>query len=730
MFRIVPTENLSWSYLSKASPIALSKQDIAPKSAVPSIASAFLSTFGKVLCIAPKSDEWALSAPDNVRFLPPNISHDLIDHIRHEKPLAIIVADQIVNEEIIKAWRVACPSDKLVLVRRGTSLDKIDIEACKRNGIRVINTPGVNAPHVADYIVAKLVDKDGELPRGIRLLGCGDVGKEVVKKINHVDPKCGLTIFVRGNKTPADLGLSQYQEKLTIVSDWDAAFNGANAVIVSVSTNKETTARISKKHIDSLKENGRIVCVSKPDVLSDEALITLAQRKDLELVIDYGPATLDAFQSRLGKLGIPIDSWKKRPQLTTKAAVSEKCKRDLDYAVAVRLAIVAIDRFVSHKLSDSFKIPILPPPFHAPSAHVVGCGINGLFQALMLRLAGYQVCIHGGRDETDGASHKNINMRHLSATETTAKPVHNSHLFPANNDLMIRMNLGSIELFRKFLEDNPTFAQFAQEDLIRAYPASEGDPDKGINLQRELSKQEWPSGKKGNGFTELTPQAFKDIYKIPGIAKVIKVPGYDLEFRKFMDALFQALEKAGIKFNNKCLTPDELSKLGFSGHPVVTAMGVADQDVIPIVGWFVKLRSVDGEGEGIRGMKFQYELPVGVMNCRRDDEFILISGGQVPDGSTPEETEQIKLKVLEAVARHFPKSYGVAEKDGQLELTMCARPGVKDGLSRVQQTGPRQIRVSGTYAGGMTQSTLLAKLVQDKILRESRDFLPDVPEVD
>ncbi|WP_238340290.1 hypothetical protein [Pseudomonas sp. SWRI18] len=40
----------------------------------------------------------------------------------------------------------------LNLIRRGTSLDKVQLDLCKANGIRVVNTPGINAPHVAAYI--------------------------------------------------------------------------------------------------------------------------------------------------------------------------------------------------------------------------------------------------------------------------------------------------------------------------------------------------------------------------------------------------------------------------------------------------------------------------------------------------------------------------------------------------------------------------------------------------
>lgn len=699
--------------------LSLSEIHTGPKISVPSIASALLSTYGAVLHVAPRSEEWALSAPGNVRFdlQTGGDPHVLIDHIQRITPSAIVVSDQVIDAKHIKNWRTACPSEKLVLIRRGTSLDKIDLAACKQWNIHVSNTPGVNAPYVADYIVSQL-NKDTTLPRNVRLLGCGDVGKEVVRKITSQHPKCTMTVLTHGKKTHADLELSAQQKNVTLVVNWNAVFEDATAVVIALAVNQGTVAQISKQHIDSMQKNSRIVCVSKPDVFSDASLLALSQREDLEFTLDYGPATLVALKQRLERLGIPPGAWKRPPQLTTMAMASEACKIDLDYAVAVQLAMAALDRFVSRALGDSFAIPTSPVSDDAPVAHVIGCGINGLLQALLLRLAGYQVVVCGGREEADGPSHKHINMRHLSATETTARPVHNPHLFAFNNDLVIRINLGGMELFQRFLEDNPHFAQFIQEGLVRAFPEGMGDHDKDIGLQSLLSRQTWPGGKKGAGSTEFSAEEFAHSYKIPGVARAIKVPGYDLEFKKFIDALFLSLQQAGVRFEHRHLMQDEIAQLASSGSPVVTATGVADQSVMPIAGWFVRMTAAQGEAEGLRGLKLHYALPVGVLNCRRDGEFILVSGGQVPHGSTPEETAQVRAQFLEAVATHFPKSYRQAQEDSKLELISCERPGTKDGLSRVQQTGPRQIMVGATYAGGMTQGLLLARLGRDKVLQQ------------
>jgi hypothetical protein len=101
-------------------------------------------------------------------------------------------------------------------------------------------------------------------------------------------------------------------------------------------------------------------------------------------------------------------------------------------------------------------IPAQQADARAPRVSIIGRGINGLLQAVMFRLADYQVSVYGGHQQSDGASHKQVNMRHLSATETTAKPLDNAYLMPGNQYLAVECNRAGIELFEKFLADNPS----------------------------------------------------------------------------------------------------------------------------------------------------------------------------------------------------------------------------------------------------------------------------------
>jgi D-3-phosphoglycerate dehydrogenase len=93
----------------------------------------------------------------------------------------------------------ACPRLRLVSIW-GTGVDNVDLEACRRHGVYVTNTPGVNADAVAEHTIALMLavtrkipamDRDtraGQWPRGLLVqsrgktlgvIGLGEIGRRV-----------------------------------------------------------------------------------------------------------------------------------------------------------------------------------------------------------------------------------------------------------------------------------------------------------------------------------------------------------------------------------------------------------------------------------------------------------------------------------------------------------------------------------------------------------------------
>ncbi|NWD94915.1 amino acid dehydrogenase [Pseudomonas reactans] len=690
-------------------------------SSVPPVAASLITTIDSVLHIAPMSKGWKADAPRNVVFLPPALTKQaLLLQLGLLRPTTFIVGDQAIDADLIDQWRASHPFGELCLIRRGTSLDKIRLDLCESNGIQVFNTLGVNAPHVAAYLLRWLTLADGSIPHDVRVLGYGNVGKELVNLLLDRDPDVRIKVLVRQDRAQDTFGHASSDSRVSFVVDWSEVLAGASAVALCLSLNDESTHRIDSSLIQSLHTNARLVCVAKPDVLSDDALHALAAAEDIQLVVDYGPATLEAFRLRTQTLGCDVSTWYRPATLTTQASTSEACHCDLDYAVSVQLSLMAVRGLVRRKLTQSLAIPPRPAGAGAARVSIIGRGINGLLQAVMLRLANYQVTIYGGNQRGDGASHKPVNMRHLSATETSAKPLHNDYLLPANQHLAVECNRAGIELFEKLLADNPALARFARARIVRAYRDGALGVDAAIREQSDIENRPWPSGKLGCELKEITQRQFFERYGVPGIGRAIEVSGYDLEFVHLKDEIEALLLNTGVQFMPGHLNSSQITELSRQ-HFVVTAKGVEEFEVVSIIGWFFKLRAADHEGAGMRGLKLQYDLPIGVMNCRLDGDCILISGGQVPPDSTAEHKEQILAACLAAVSRHFPRSYRRAIESGDLQVIECARPGTSDGLSIVHWSAHHLIAAGGTYAGGTTQGLLWASLVQE-IIQANQDL--------
>lgn len=395
-------------------------------SSAPPVTASLIATTETILHIAPVSKRWKTDAPSNVVFLPPTLTKQaLLIQIALLRPSVIIVGDQVIDADVIGQWRVSHPFAELSLVRRGTSLDKVPLELCQSNDIRVINTPGVNAPHVAAYIAHWLTQADGSLPRDVCVLGYGNVGKELVKLLLDREPGVRIKVLSRNQPVP------DADSRVSFVVDWREALEGANAVALCLSLNDETTHCIDQALIQSLHPQARLVCVAKPDVFSDAALQALAAAQGIQLVVDYGPATLDAFGLRTQALGCCVSTWCNPATLTTQAATSEACQCDLDYAVAIQLSVMALHGLVRRKLAHSLTIPAQPVDAGAARVSVIGRGINGLLQAVMLRLANYQVTVYAGDQQSGGARHNG-----------------------ADQYLAIECNRAGSALFEKLLADN------------------------------------------------------------------------------------------------------------------------------------------------------------------------------------------------------------------------------------------------------------------------------------
>ena len=246
------------------------------------------------------------------------------------------------------AWRDKYPEQELTLVRRGTSLGSIDIDAAMQLGIRVANTPGVNScvcqirchrlpcclsclssqasrgtsishrPHVAKFVVETLgltapLLSDPSATKAV-VVGAGSVGQSVVSLMQDV----GVTPTIV-NRSPQSPSL-------------EVALRGASHVAVCAATSGEPI--FTAAHVGELLAGGKrsiqICSVSRPEAFSLEAIMMVADHEggQASLRFDYGDSTLAPTRDKVNQHGVrEAITW------SSKAMASEACKQDMDDAV-------------------------------------------------------------------------------------------------------------------------------------------------------------------------------------------------------------------------------------------------------------------------------------------------------------------------------------------------------------------------------------------------------------
>ncbi|HET8528668.1 MAG TPA: D-glycerate dehydrogenase [Gaiellaceae bacterium] len=169
--------------------------------------------------------------------------------------------------------------------------DRIDVEACRRRGIAVTNTPGVLDAAVADLTFALILAVRRRVVEGdarVRAGGWGDpgfVGREV----------SGATIAVVGmGRIGAAVARRAEGFDMRVVGlssrsgDLDAALREADVVSLHTPLNDATRGLISRDRLALLRDGTTLVNTARGAVVDEEALVD-------ELVSGRIDAGLDVF---------------------------------------------------------------------------------------------------------------------------------------------------------------------------------------------------------------------------------------------------------------------------------------------------------------------------------------------------------------------------------------------------------------------------------------------------
>ncbi len=347
-----------------------------------------------------------------------NLKDVLKDASAKKRPRIVVVGSHAVTAEMM----AHLPAGS-VIVRRGTGLESIDLDAARENGIWVLNTPRANAPFVGAYSAENL--NLSASTKKVAFIGMG--GNHFYALQAFLSQSNGTAhIFTPRTSTVNDQAreaqrLQNLAETFELSIDFPsllksgrivfsntaaAAVKNANAVAISTS-NRDGYA-LNKRDIFpngvcTLASGAHVVCVS-PRGISVDAARALSDWPNLgKLVIDGAPAHREAYTSLVSD----------KVSVVGQAMAAEDCKDAMDAAVT------EVVNSVRQSASPATALAC-PVQRNEQPIHIIGGGVVGLMMAYYAILSGHSVTVYDADspDSNDpiGTSH-NSPVRQLSTTE-------------------------------------------------------------------------------------------------------------------------------------------------------------------------------------------------------------------------------------------------------------------------------------------------------------------------
>jgi len=197
----------------------------------------------------------------------------------------------IVDEDRVTAETLECNKNLKLIGTPTAGLNHIDVAACTRQEIIVVNAPGVNADSVAEFAFAlilslsrKIVRADTELRKGfshelksynalmgtelkgktIGIVGAGHIGSRVAT----IAKGFGMQVLLHD-----PIVLPTHLELYGKPVEMDDLFKESDIVSVHVPLTKQTLGMITEHHLRQMKKTAFFINTSRGNVVNESDLI-------------------------------------------------------------------------------------------------------------------------------------------------------------------------------------------------------------------------------------------------------------------------------------------------------------------------------------------------------------------------------------------------------------------------------------------------------------------------
>ena len=227
--------------------------------------------------------------------------------LHHLKDCDILIPEHIKMDQALLST-----AENLKLVQTGAGFDNIDIEACTQLGIWAANAAGVNAPAVAEHVMALILSYYKNIPfldtfmkkglkqqqldyvgseltgKTIGIIGLGSIGKKVAAFCHAFDME--VLAYARNSLMPSDAFIKR--------TAFDQLIRTADIVSVHIALNQQTRHLIDASVFKKMKSSALFINTARGGIVNERDLITALKNGDI------AGACLDVFETE----PLPTDS--------------------------------------------------------------------------------------------------------------------------------------------------------------------------------------------------------------------------------------------------------------------------------------------------------------------------------------------------------------------------------------------------------------------------------------
>jgi D-3-phosphoglycerate dehydrogenase len=211
----------------------------------------------------------------------------------------------IVRSDKVTADVVAAARNLKIVVRAGAGFDNVDLEACTKRGIVVMNTPGQNSNAVAELAVGMMIF----MARNRFTAGTGSEieGKTLgIHAYGNVGRLVGLKGKAMGMKVlaydPFITDSSVFEKDgVTMVTSVEELYKNSNYISLHIPANDQTKKSIGYDLLKLMPKGGTLVNTARKEVIDEEGLVRiLAEREDLKYSTDIAAGNQAELDEKFG----------------------------------------------------------------------------------------------------------------------------------------------------------------------------------------------------------------------------------------------------------------------------------------------------------------------------------------------------------------------------------------------------------------------------------------------